>query len=96
MNISTLTRDELRVLASKQKIPGRGSMNKAQLLEAIQDTMDLMPVPQPTIVEVPQPNPTAYNPNAPRLINKQRKRSRQAQKAQEYLNRQAYLNRKAA
>lgn len=35
VSLSDLNRDQLRSLASQNKIPGRGSMNKAQLVEAL-------------------------------------------------------------
>lgn len=35
MDLSQMNRDELRTLAKQEQIPGRGSMNKAQLLEAL-------------------------------------------------------------
>jgi len=41
MNVSTMTRDQLRRLASEYNLPGRGSMRKAELVKAIEDFHNL-------------------------------------------------------
>jgi len=71
IELQTMNRDQLRKLASEVKLAGRGTMNKAQLLEAL--TSHFSP-PRSN-------NPLHVSATFNRLNNKMRKQARNARKA---------------
>jgi len=95
MDLSKQNRDQLRKLAAQYKIPGRGSMNKTALFDAVSCAMELEAKQEasvePTVHDASEVTrfgsvsrmavAPAPRSQAARLSNKHRKQARMARKA---------------
>jgi acetyl-CoA carboxylase alpha subunit len=87
MNVSTMTRDQLRRLASEYNLYGRGSMRKADLVKAIEDfhNLDNAFIASGSVCALPTRATIAKDFGLPKpptfLSNRYRKASRLARRA---------------